>query len=199
MTSVVLDVHADDGIYSVGEWIAARRDSDVVVVTMLGAVPKGDDETWVKQLLADKDSACAHLGARVINLPFLDGKYGHQLYIRTLGNAIQRMLGEQRPTEILVPLGLRHSDHLVTAPVALAEALATRARVMVYEDLPYRVMYPDEVQSRLDALRPLPLEFAGGGGQLAAKREACRMFSNQFGEDADRCCFAPERIWVVRR
>jgi LmbE family N-acetylglucosaminyl deacetylase len=199
MTSVVLDVHADDGIYSVGEWIAARRDADVVVVTMLGAVPSGEDETWVKQLLADKDAACGRLGARVVNLPFLDGKYGRELYIRTLASAVRQVLREQQAREILVPLGLRHSDHLVTAPVALGEALATRARVMVYEDLPYRVMYPDEVRSRLDSLDPLPLEFAGGGGHLTEKREACRMFSNQFGEDADRCCFAPERIWVVRR
>lgn len=198
MTSVVLDVHADDGIYSVGEWIAARRDADVVVVTMLGGVPRGDDETWVKQLLADKDTACARLGARSVNLPFLDGKYGQPLYVRTFGAAVRQVLERERPSEVLVPLGIRHADHLLAAPVALAAALGTPGRVSVYEDLPYRVMYPDETQARLLSLRPEPTEFAGAGGYLDEKREACRLFSNQFGEDADRCCSAPERIWVVR-
>lgn len=201
MTVVVVDSHADDGVYSVGEWIAERRNIDVVVITAFAAIPYGaPEETWVKQLLADKDAACSTLGARVVNLPFLDGKYRRRpLSTRELATALRRHLAELKPTEVLVPLGIRHLDHLLAAPVALAEALKTPARVMVYEDLPYRVMYPDETATRLDALRPAPVEFAGCGGHLTEKREACRLFTNQFGEDADRCCSAPERMWVVRR
>lgn len=197
MTLAVVGVHADDAVYSVGEWIAERRDHDVVVVTMLGGVPRGtDEETWVKQLLADNEQACALLGARTIDLGFLDGKYTRRLYIRELAMALRRTLRTLNPTEILVPLGVRHADHLITAPVAQLEAMATGARVCVYEDLPYRVMYPDEAVARMDDLTVI--EFAGASGHLAEKQEACRLYSNQFGEDAARCCFAYERLWVVQ-
>lgn len=197
MTVVVVDVHADDGVYSAGEWIAARRHLDVVVLTVLGAVPQGDDEAWVKQLLADKDTACDLLGARSINLPFLDGKYGVELRNREVASALRGALAELAPTEVLVPLGVRHADHLLVAPIALTEALATQARVCVYADLPYSVMYPDETAGRLDQLDTS--EFAGGAGHLDEKRRACEAFSNQYGEDAQRCCFVYERIWVVRQ
>lgn len=198
MTVVVIDVHADDGVYSVGEWIAERRRQDVAVVTVLGGVPYGsDDEAWVKQLLADKDTACGLLGARSVNLPFLDGKYGKKFLHRDAGSALARALHDLAPTEVLVPLGVRHTDHLLVAPIAMAAALHTSARVCVYSDLPYAAMYPDEAAARLDQLETL--EFAGGAGHLEEKRQACAAFSNQFGEDAERCCFVYERIWVVRQ
>ena len=198
MTLVVVGVHADDAVYSAGEWIAARRDQDVVVVTMLGAVPYGtDDEAWVKQLLADNDQACALLGARTIDLPFPDGKYGQPLFTRSLAASLHSTLADLAPTEILVPLGVRHADHLLTAPVAMAEALATGARVCVYGDLPYAAMYPDEAAARFD--QHDITEPATTASHLEEKRQACRLYSNQFGEDAERHCFVYERIWVVRQ
>lgn len=196
MTLAVLGVHADDAVYSVGEWIAARRDQDVVVVTMLGGVPRGGDQAWVKQLLADNEEACGLLGARTVDLPFLDGKYGQTLHTRQLAAAVHQTLIGLTPTEILVPLGVRHADHLLTAPFALAEAMARRVRVCVYADLPYSAMYPDEAAARLDQLEVI--EPAGDSGHLEEKRAACRLYSNQFGEDADRHCFVYERVWVVR-
>jgi LmbE family N-acetylglucosaminyl deacetylase len=197
VTLVVVGVHADDAVYSVGEWIAERRGHDVVVVTMLGGVPRGtNEETWVKQLLADNERACSLLGARTIDLDFLDGKYGKPPHIGELTAALRRTLRALNPTEILVPLGVRHADHLITAPAAQLETMAMGVRVCVYEDLPYRVMYPDEAVARMDDLTVI--EFTGGSGHRAEKQEACRLYSNQFGEDAERCCFAYERIWVVR-
>jgi len=196
---VVVSVHADDAVFSVGEFIA-RQEESVRVVTICGSWPDDPDErAWQKTLNAENNAACRHLQAGTAYLPFLDGKWG--------APADDHMLLDQLAAEmthakrVLVPLGIHHPDHLRYAPLALSAALASGARVAVYEDLPYRAMYPEETAEQRAALIARfghNLESAASAGYLKEKLTACAMYVSQWGDDAQRHCSVYERVWWVR-
>ncbi len=211
---LVFSVHADDAIFSCGEYIARTAlEDDVWVVNLCAMWPPRDEEggQWQTALNAEHWRACKWLGATACDGPFTDGKWGEHRNVASATIAIEQFLREfedDGPTTILVPLGIHHPDHLFFAPILWDVALRSGAHVAVYEDLPYRVMYPEEVHGDLGRLSDCAAVFnywpensIANGGFVKQKLEACALYESQWSPpegDAPRCCSAPERIWQLR-
>lgn len=211
---LVFSVHADDAIFSCGEFIAQHAlDESVWVVNMCATWPEGDQEAlrWQHALNMEHERACAHLGAQWAHGWWMDGKWeeANRYALSYETEAVRRLIidcerqaGEGAST-ILVPLGIHHPDHLYFA-AALLEAVWQRpGHVAVYEDLPYRVLYPEETAERMRPFvaRGDRLESIANGGFVKQKLEACALYESQWSPpegDAPRCCSAPERIWSLR-
>lgn len=210
---LVFSVHADDAIFSCGEYIAQHaQDERVVVVNLCSWTPISEDPAWQLRLNAEHEKACAHLGAIAAEGGFADGKWNDAVMLpdTALVPHLFRMIqgfeaqASEGASTILVPLGIHHPDHVYFAPALRQAALERPSRVAVYEDLPYRVMYPDLTASlRRDLLlaEGAHLESIANAGFLKQKLEACALYESQWSPpegDAPRCCSAPERIWSLR-
>lgn len=181
---IVLSPHLDDAVLSLAEWMLTCG----VPVTVATVFSEGD--------LARKreDSrALALLGALQVHLGLSDVA-DRSGVPAGLMSALRRVsLGGQ----VLVPLGVHHPDH---ALVSCHAVVMFPGRIAgFYEELPYRVMFPDERAARVAELSDtFKLEPSTWGGHLAEKRAAVACYASQAGEDIERCAFAPERIWWVR-
>lgn len=207
MSILVVSVHADDGIFSCGEFVARQvaDGQEVTVLSLCSTVPlhrAPADYAWQNRLSDEHEQACGTLGAKPRFAGFVDGKW---LDDPRDVHADEQVLTEwfERHDAVLVPLGIHHPDHEHFA-VASFRAAHQRQRLAVFEDLPYRVLYPEKAA----ALRAVfvqrfgaELESAANGGFLTQKLEACSLYESQWSPpegDAPRCCSAPERIWWIR-
>lgn len=192
---VVISPHLDDAVFSVGEHL-----TDGIPTTIacpLAGVP--DDRagaTKYRTLLAEHADACQALGVSRLNGPFLDDVYpgcDHQALAAWCADVTESA------SEVWCPVGIWHRDHITVAlfTVRALRAARPRPRVVFYEELPYRVLYPELVA------RHLPRGFGRlrlGGRQLAlgTKRRAVGCYRSQIqGDEIRRCLFVPERIWVA--
>ena len=210
---VVFSIHADDACFSVGEYMAQNCDEPMLVVTLCGGVPPNasdEDRLWQEALNVEGDKAYEHLGADHMPFPIVfDGKWNAQSEAQVRLKLADLVDAYVKPSvgasAFLVPVGIHHPDHVRMGPMLLNQLLIkTKARIVLYEDLPYRVMYPEEAAILRDALFARfgrNLEPAAGAGFLTRKLEACAMFESQWSPpegDAPRCCSAYERAWWVR-
>ena len=200
MTALVFSVHADDGIFSVGEWIANQVASgvDVMVTSICAETPPDIDPAWQTNLNAEHVLACEALGAEPEFLGWFDGKWGGE---RDMEGDIEQLRGyidEIDPSCVLVPMGIHHPDHQHFALACLRAAEGTWRRIAVYEDLPYRVLYPDQaylLRRSFESQYGAALESAASGGYYEEKLAAILKYHSQAGEDVLRCCLVPERLW----
>jgi len=205
MTTLVFSVHADDAVFSAGEFIArqVKAGEDVIVLSICSRWPQGDAEgmRWQCNLNSEHYDACRSLGAFDDYGSFLDGKWQSEVP----KDALDKLWHDVTAlgvlfTSVLVPLGIHHPDHLFFAPLCLEVAQRLGGRTAIYEDLPYRAMYPEETcRRREEGIYPLhaELESAAGGGFYDEKLAACKLYDSQWDEkgDSGRCCMVPERIW----
>lgn len=200
MTALVLSVHADDGIFSCGEWIATQVEAgvDVIVASICAETPDGVDPEWQDTLNAEHLHACETLGAEAEFLGWYDGKWRP---VRDMAADIAFLRGyvlEEDPSSVLIPMGIHHPDHQHFALAALRAVEGLGPRIAVYEDLPYRVLYPDQtylLRRAFESQYGAILESAAGSGYYDEKLAACQCYVSQWGGDAVRCCLVPERIW----
>lgn len=202
MTALVFSVHADDGIFSCGEWIASQTVAgcEVRVASLCSEAPWHDEEArqWQGTLNIEHYNACRLLGASATFVGFVDGKWPSSRWPNQIVPVLTATATREQARTVLVPLGIHHPDHLFFAPLLLEAAIASGARVAVYEDLPYRAMYPEEAALRRNELIEAfgrNLESAAGSGFLGRKLEACAAYVSQWGEDAQRHCCVYERLW----
>jgi LmbE family N-acetylglucosaminyl deacetylase len=149
---VIISPHLDDAVFSCGQLMATHPGASVV--TVFAGIPSKDaplppwDERCgftsaheaVKKRREEDKRAMAVLTARPLWLDFLDSQYERTPTVADLAQALSLALRPLDTSRVLLPLGLFHSDHLLTHAAAL-EALRLmggRRRVHLYEDLPYR-------------------------------------------------------------
>lgn len=193
---VVVSPHLDDALFSVAEHLASE--SDVVIATAMGAVP--DDPAGVakmERLHREHATAVAQIGARRFDGPFLDDCYpapdpaGLDVWFDAVVAMADRLW---------IPAGVHHPDHLLCSNAAVAawDRAGRPVPIAVYEELPYRVLYPAVTTARLAILtdRIGPLALTGyPSTNLAAKRDLVGCYVSQVGEDVARCLYVPERLW----
>lgn len=233
MTAHILSPHLDDAVLSMGQTIAAMTD-DVEIVTVFAGVPAGDVWTRYDQVTGFPDShramlqrraedraAIGKLGphTRVKHWDYFDYQYDHLPREITNLRMDIRTLFEDGP--VYAPLGIGHPDHRLLGEVA-REACPLRIGktligVYVYEELPYRVLHPEEVDAAFVMIgaegwdvgpSPMPLpqgELARitpnglhGDGPVVAKKYAVGQYRSQFPHGADDpCVWVPERVWNI--
>lgn len=186
MTTVILSPHLDDAVFSLTEHMLTLTGPFVVTTVFSEGNPIRNDENA---------RALRLVGAQLADLGFKDNPDR----VALPPDLTPALIDATRcADQLLVPLGIRHQDHVLVSDVATRHL---RDRIIgFYEELPYRVMYPDDRAARVAELADTfpTLEVDSCGGRLPAKRSAVAAYSTQLGEDVQRCVYAPERVWWVR-
>lgn len=208
--TVIISPHLDDAVLSLGSFMQTEPCD---VVTVFAGVPAQDvlsdydrDRGWSSSSLAMHNRRAEDITAlrlldarRLAHLPLLDAQYRPE--IDTVEAVREAIYPYFSPDEYLtfVPMGLGHPDHGAVFMAALDACWS----MVVYEELPYKVMWPELVRDRLNVLQehgfevqvhPLPQ------GDWERKAEAIAAYHSQFPEGAlDPRLAVPERAWRAWR
>jgi LmbE family N-acetylglucosaminyl deacetylase len=217
---LVISPHYDDAALSAGQLILGA-DMATMIVTVCAGRPNpaqstsfdakcgfADSNTAIVSRHDENEDAARVLGAATYDIGNLDGQYGTPLdasfVMSTLARCVRVIPDDARI--VVAPLGLVHADH-----VAVADAVRSMRKfwsshaieVYAYEDLPARVVWPEEVSPALDVWRGLgwspTLAAPYPPGDLNTKLAACSMYASQWDEvcgvGGAACIAVPERIW----
>jgi LmbE family N-acetylglucosaminyl deacetylase len=218
---LVISPHLDDAVLSCGLLIAAHPGT--VVCTVFTASPAENMTTdWdraagfadafeaMRARQAEDREALGLLSAMPAHLPFRDAQYHASPSADVLITALSQTVAHAKPTLVVMPLGLFHSDHLLVANACLALMRRQPATPFIaYEDVPYRHM-SGVVQARLCNLAkrgyaadtPHALDVPGTMRHERMKRAALDAYRSQlraFGRDGQASLFSSERYWQLRR
>lgn len=222
---VIVSPHLDDAVLSCGQLLADRPECVVVTVFAGSPVRSGTTVSTYDQLCGFRNAHQAMearrvedlaaletfgRGHRAQHLGYVDHGYGDRAAIDhdAAASDVLRVLAEATTVQVVGPLGLAHPDHHAAAEV-LRRVLLERPDLepYVYEDLPSRVLYPDEVATRLQWWRLMGWHVGDahgllGLGALDVKQRAVDEYRSQLvalgpqGLAAVRC---PERMWRLVR
>jgi LmbE family N-acetylglucosaminyl deacetylase len=222
--ALVISPHLDDAVLGCGAWLAAHPGS--MVVTLFAGTPHdaGMLTPWdarcgfanARSAIAARREedrrALACLGATPVWLDFCDSQYGDPPTVNELAAPLQDALRRHAPARVLYPLGLYHSDHVLThtaCRLALA-AVESFVESFVYEDALYRGM-PGVLQGRLAELsaqkmqatpaRLAPTQAHEIAQGARAKAEAVQAYASQlrgFGPGGYEDAAQPERCWRLQ-
>jgi LmbE family N-acetylglucosaminyl deacetylase len=227
----VVSPHLDDAVLSCGLFLAANPGSSIVTAFSHGPstvsplpawdadsryFPDGADVMGVRRGEDISSAAMAHAGT--LHLGYWDSQYrisgyGYQgLPAGELPAAIAADLAAQARAQPglawVIPLGIHHPDHVVTAEAGLIFAGSQDGPVYLYEELPYAPRYPTVVAERKKSLSQrdwaLAAEPALGFARDPAWKAAivgCHASQRQaLGRGLPNALRSPERIWrLVRR
>lgn len=202
MRIAVIQPHFDDAAFSVGELMLDRlsRGDEITIVTVFGGPPEMvvagvSNPHFLKWdiLSSEHQSVCRTFGFEAIDLSYLDDAARGSAAVDdvALRSDLEILLADAGFGQWWVPAGIHHPDHV---DVRLACGMIGRLsdRFMLYEELPYRVLYPFEFTMRHH------YRLAGYDPQwLAEKKAMVRVYASQLreGEEAERCLWVPERLW----
>lgn len=209
--SLIISPHLDDAILGLGQFAAAERP---MILTVFAGIP---DETLtpydeacgftssrdaMRHRREEDRAACRICDTRALHLDFLDGQYGRPTDDETLTTELKQFFSPHYQT--FIPLGIGHPDHEQVARCARA-ACPSGEGFLAYEELPYRVLHPEQVADALDKIRadgfavaelPHPIE----QGEREQKAAAIACYRSQFPDGADDpCLLVPERCWQIRK
>jgi LmbE family N-acetylglucosaminyl deacetylase len=214
---LVISPHLDDAVLSCGLLLAAHPAP--VVCTVFSAAPEENMVTdWdqssgfadafeaMQARKAEDARALALLGAFPIHLAFRDAQYKSPPSQDALVAALRQAVREVKPSSILIPMGLFHSDHTMVTNACLAVMQQFEpVPMLAYEDVPYRKI-PGAIQNRLRTLTESGF-IAQPADRLCAaidarhhqlKQAAINAYQSQlraFGPDAQASLDSPERYW----
>ena len=219
---VVVSPHLDDAVLSCGQLIGQL--DDCVVLTVFAGSPgsweihrlwdhdfcgfaEGTDVLAAR--LREDDAALTSLGAGAARLSFLDEQYrdsGMEPSPEEVGELIAAGIDRIGAATILMPLGLGHNDHRLTA-AGCRHAASTHPHLQwfAYQDLPYgyepELFGPhavDEALRWLSPLAPRPMELGTESG-AQAKSAALDHYPSQMRGLGDRrqAAMKPERYWKL--
>lgn len=224
----VISPHLDDAALSCSLFLAANPGSHVTTVFADGPASVRPLTPWDREARCFADGAdvmrvrreederaAALMHATAFHLSFWDRqyrneRYGYQGYADDeLALAVARDLLRLRAMAggWVIPLGLGHPDHRLSADAGLILAEHEPGPVFVYEELPYAVEKPADAaerKSRLHqrgfALEPDPaIEFLGDRSLKRAVLRAHASQRRQLRWRARRAFRTPERIWKLVR
>lgn len=210
---LIVSPHLDDAVLGCGQLMAGRPDT-VALTVFAGRPPQARELTtydancgftsahhaWTGRREEDAQ-ALDRLNARQVLLPFVDGQYGtDRPDPLEVADAIARVAQEVQPEAVLFPVGLGHPDHKLVAEAGRHMLVHTSWPVAIYEELPYRVMFPETVAKALlawgcpPALAPSFI----GTGDLAVKEKALAAYRSQLWSLDVHARQCPERFHWVR-
>lgn len=198
MKIAVISPHLDDAVFSVAEHMLSRPDDQFCIVTPCGGIDGPDDAYRAKYLRLHREhrDVLMATGWGATDGAFLDDAAGPD-GLRNVQSWLEHVLqegGRDLFDEWWVPFGIHHPDH-IAVHAACARIGRPSARYVLYEELPYRVLYPPMI------LPPIALQGEMDGydpSMLERKRELCRLYVSQIGPEVERCLYVPERLWRSR-
>ena len=222
----VVSPHLDDATLSCSLFIAANPGS-LVTTVFAGGPPSvspltgwdkatryfRDGDDVISERRREDERSTALLRAKPEHLSFWDeqyrcARYGYDgLEAAELLSAISEelaRLASQRPVDAwLMPLGLGHDDHRLTAAACLEVADTHDVDCYVYEELPYYKEAVAEVTDQICDLqrrgfRLVKDESLRSSSDRSLKRAAVRCHRSQLrtlGRRVGRAVRGPERIW----
>jgi LmbE family N-acetylglucosaminyl deacetylase len=143
--------HLDDAVFSCADLIARCDDTSVLTVfagrpptssrltkwDRLSGFVEGDDVIGIRR--QEDRRALSVLGAKAIWLSFCDSQYELKHTLSEISQALDRFIGSRAPDNIIFPLGLFHSDHVLTSEACLRSVVGlSGCQWIVYEDALYR-------------------------------------------------------------
>jgi len=197
-TTVVVSSHLDDAVFSCGALINAMQvTTNVLVVTVCAGVPEPNVMAAPLDVSAGFESAAQAvearrledisaltvLGAKHLHLDVLDYQYERHLRVGDKHDLAryERLRQEQinhalapvfaAASQVIAPLGIRHPDHKMVATASKPYA------AWVYEDLPYRVEWPDQ----MPGMPPVTLKMPCTEAKLIAVRRYWSQLQGQPG------------------
>lgn len=217
---LAISPHLDDAVLSCAGLIAARPGAVLLTVFAGRPAPGTPLTSWDEDCgfhqgedvigrRREEDAAAARiLGASVVWLDFLDRQYQSSPPLDAIASAIEDIVRARDPGEVVLPLGLFHSDHHLASDASLLLAARDGSRTwMAYEEAPYHTL-PNAVDQRkaeLEArgwrLRRAPRSI--DAGEQALKRQAVASYRSQLaglatpGRLGHLAAFGAERYWEV--
>lgn len=144
MITVVFSPHTDDAIFSIGAHLATLE--NVLIASPMAGLPDDQQGKQKHSRLRDEhETACGIVGSTWRNGNFLDDCYPPP----DRGNLHHWLKGfVELADTVYIPVGIHHPDHMLVSELLL-DMVESPA---FYEELPYRVNYPQLTKSRLTEL-----------------------------------------------
>jgi len=213
--ALIVSPHLDDAVLSVGQVMAGRP--DMTVATVFSGVPRScqqlteydrncgfeSAELAISARRHEDALALGTLYARPVWLDFVDHQYQHGQPANeaAIVDGLAVVADEIGPRLLIGPLGLAHPDHHTTRRAYQRLVADCGIEAWLYEDLPARVLWPEEVPEALAWWKGMghrpELGFVGTG-PLARKQEALACYRSQlWALDAlsDHAYLVPERLY----
>lgn len=212
---VIASPHFDDAVLSCGQVMAGRPDCVIVTVfahwpvEQSGLLTDFDRRSGftsathaVTERRIEDDLAARVLHASTRRCGFVDDQYrdGAAADVDGIVGALLGIISDVNAEQLVAPLGLAHPDHVAVSEAALTVAARTSIEVVLYEELPSRVLWPEQVCSRLVELRDRGFSVEStfiGTGPVSVKGQAVSCYRSQTWALERRCLFVPERFHAV--
>lgn len=216
---VIVSPHLDDGVLSCGQLMAALLPQAAHLITVFAGDPPDGEHIWteydkkcgfpnarvaVARRRAEDRRACSVLRAQHRHLRFVDSQYGPQPRNGTVDitDAIVRHV-QQIPEVgmMLGPIGLQHVDHVTVSSAFLQAAQQLDVPAWLYEELPYRVQWPEQVPealTRASAVFNVERDHIGDGA-MSTKTVAVANYRSQLWQLDGHSHLVPERYWRLRK
>lgn len=213
---VVVSPHYDDAVLSCGQLIEGHHTP--IILTVFTGAPKEEVSTEYDKHCGfesssdalparrtENERACRILGAAPIDLGLIDNQYGgspqEEVEDTLLQSLRERYRGSGGEIEVVAPLATRHPDHQKVMNAAVDVCTKAGWPLWLYEELPHRVLWPEEVAQSAVRLsqeknRNLMLQFIGDG-PIEMKRAAVACYRSQLWALNQDCIFVPERFHRV--
>ena len=222
----VVSPHPDDAALSCALFLAANPGSCITTVFAGGPprvrpltrwdraaryFPEGADVTGVRR--GEDISAAAMVHASARHLSFWDRQYRNDQYgydgvaeedlVAAVAEAFMALSEQLNTTTWVIPLGLGHPDHRITAQAGLAWAQSHSGDTYLYEELPYAAEDPSDAADRRRYLTERgigletdeTLEFLNDRALKAAMFRCHASQKRLLRRRAKVAMRTPERIW----
>lgn len=210
MRVLIFSPHYDDAVFSCGEYMTEHNST---VVTVFGGAPKSSKvltsydskfatsaEDAVSIRTDENIVACAILDAKVHNLNYSDNQYGEKREEKKVYEDVCEMINSESFDVVLAPLGLQHPDHILLRELVLKAYCEHDFKLLLYEDLPYRIIEPDLVYQVKNEIRErFVIRFDQYSTRhLGKKMAAVITYSSQLSGDINQFNLGvQERFWWV--
>lgn len=215
---VIVSPHLDDAVLSCGE---AMQGAKARILTVFAGIPTGDlplthfdansgftgAEQAVRARRTEDKRAGWVLGASTEHLAFFDRQYGVTHDVGEVVAMMRERLAAIAPTVLYAPLGLLHPDHELVARVARGVARSLELPLVVYEELPGRVLarHVDvapafaQLEDEGWTVDPYNSPTIRTPASVALKAAAVGCYASQAWALDEHSVLVPERFWRLSR
>lgn len=190
-TNLIISAHSDDGLFSMGSYIATHSDERFIIVSPMDGIPE-DEKGKRKHTILNEEHrlACGVFSnIEIYSGDFLDDVYESTRDLSGLADWFATFMWGFEGAKVFLPLGLHHKDHVICRDIFIRHFRID----YLYEEMPYYIRYPylaENLRMLLCANRTLITTL-----HHPLKETACKKYESQTDEQVLKDLFVEERIW----